>query len=62
MPLWQRVVITLATTLFTSFVAGLLWRGIFSWDIPSYLSGIVGGVTAVLVWESLKLVGLRPWA
>jgi hypothetical protein len=52
----------IATILFTSFVAGLLWRGIFSADIPSYLSGIVGGVTAVLVWDSLKLVGLRPWA
>jgi hypothetical protein len=62
MPLWQRFVITLATTLFVSFVAGLLWRGIFSADIPSYLDGVVGGVTAVLVWESLKLVGLRPWA
>ena len=62
MPLWQRLAITLATTLFTSFVAGLLWRGILSADMPSYLSGVVGGVTAVLVWESLKLVGLRPWA
>ena len=47
MPLWQRLLITLATMLVTSFVAGLLWRWLFNADIPSYLSGIVGGVTAV---------------
>ena len=43
--------------LLTSFVAGLLWRGIFSTDMPSYLSGVVGGVTAVPMWEFLKRVG-----
>jgi hypothetical protein len=43
--------------LLTSFVAGALWREVFNADIPSYLSGIVGGVTAVPVWEFLKRVG-----
>jgi uncharacterized YccA/Bax inhibitor family protein len=57
MPLWQRLGVTLATMLLTSFVAGLLWRGIFNTDMPSYLSGVVGGVTAVPVWEFLKRVG-----
>ena len=57
MPLWQRLAVTLATMLLTSFVAGLLWRGIFSTDMPSYLSGVVGGVTAVPMWEFLKRVG-----
>lgn len=59
MPLWQRLLITLATMLVTSFLAGLLWRWLFNADIPSYLSGIVGGVTAVPVWELLKRVQLR---
>jgi uncharacterized YccA/Bax inhibitor family protein len=57
MPLWQRLGVTLATMLLTSFVAGLLWRGIFNTDMPSYLSGLVGGITAVPVWEFLKRVG-----
>ena len=47
MPLWQRLAITIVTMLVTSSVAGLLWHWIFAADIPSYLSGIVGGVAAV---------------
>jgi len=43
--------------LLTSFVAGLLWRGVFNTDMPSYLSGLVGGITAVPVWEFLKRIG-----
>ena len=60
MPLWQRLLITLATMLLISFFAGLLWRGVFNADIPSYLSGVVGGVTAVLMWEFLRWVGPKP--
>ena len=57
MPLWQRLLITFVTMLLTSFVAGLIWRGVFNAEIPSYLSGVVGGVTAVPIWEFLKRVG-----
>jgi hypothetical protein len=57
MPLWQRLAVTLVTMLFTSFIAGLLWHWVFTADIPSYFSGIVGGVTAVPMWEFLKRVG-----
>lgn len=59
MPLWQRLLITLATMLVTSFVAGLLWRSLFNTDIPSYLSGLVGGVTALPMWELLKRIEFR---
>ena len=59
MPLWQRLLITLVTMLLTSLLAGLLWRSLFNADIPSYLSGVVGGVTAVPMWELLKRVQLR---
>ena len=58
MPLWQRLLITLATMLLTSFLAGLLWRGVFNADIPSYLSGAVGGIRAVPTWEFLRRI--RP--
>jgi hypothetical protein len=57
MPLWQRLLITLAVMLVTSFVAGLIWQGLFNAEIPSYLGGIVGGITAVPAWEFLKRVG-----
>jgi hypothetical protein len=60
MPLWRRLGVTFATMLLTSFAAGLLWRAVFNTDMPSYLSGLVGGVTAVPVWEFLKRVGPSP--
>ena len=59
MLLWQRLLITLATMLVTSFAAGLLWQELFSTNIPSYLSGIIGGVTAVPTWEFLKQIKIQ---
>ena len=59
MPLWQRLLATLVAMLVTSLLAGVLWHWAFNTDIPSYLSGVVGGITAVPVWEFLKRVGPR---
>ena len=59
MALWQRLLITFATMLLASLVAGLLWRWLFSTEIPSYLSGVVGGASAVPMWELLKRIELR---
>jgi hypothetical protein len=59
LPLWQRLLFTLGTMLLTSFVAGFLWRSLFNTNIPSYLSGLIGGITAVPVWELLKRLALR---
>lgn len=59
MPLWQRLLITLVTMLLTSFFAGLVWHWLFNAELPSYLSGVVGGVTAVPVWELLKRIELH---
>jgi hypothetical protein len=55
-PLWQRIPISLAGMLLTSFVAGLLWYRLFNTAIPAYLSGLVGGATAVPIWELLKRI------
>lgn len=57
MPFWQRLLITLIAMLAVSFVAGLLWTGIFGIGLPSYVAGLVGGVTALPLWEFLKRVG-----
>lgn len=54
MKLGKRAVITLAAMLLASFVAGLLWREAFDARIPSYLSGVVGGLSALAAWEILR--------
>ena len=43
MALWTRWLITLGAMLLASILAGLLWNWLFNADIPSYVSGLVGG-------------------
>jgi hypothetical protein len=57
MPFWQRLLITVIAMLAVSFVAGLLWKGVFNFSLPSYAAGIVGGLTALPLWEFLKRIG-----
>jgi hypothetical protein len=54
LPLWQRLLITVAGMLVASYLVGLLWEGIFAFPVPSYVSGIVGGLAALPLWELLK--------
>jgi hypothetical protein len=58
-PLVQTILAVVATMLVVSFVAGLIWHWLFDATMPSYLSGLVGGATAVPVWELLKRVEIR---
>ena len=57
MPFWQRLLITLIAMPAVSFVAGLLWQSILGFALPSYAAGIIGGLTALPLWEFLKRVG-----
>ena len=57
MPLWQRLVLTIVAIVVTSFIVGLIWSGLFDFGLPSYVGGVIGGLTAVPVWEFLKRVG-----
>ena len=54
MPFWQRLLITLLAMLAVSFLAGWLWQSIFSLTLPSYAAGVIGGLTALPLWEFLK--------
>ena len=54
MPLWQRLLITLAAMLLASYLVGLLWHWMFTAEMPSYLSGAVGGITAVPIGSSCE--------
>ena len=59
MPIWQRLVLTLVTIVVASIIAGLIWHQLFGFGLPSYLGGVIGGLTAVPVWEFLKRVGVQ---
>jgi hypothetical protein len=56
--LWQRLLVTLIAMAAASLIVGLIWRALFGFELPSYVGGAVGGLTAVPVWEFLKRV--RP--
>jgi len=56
MALWQRLLITIVAMLVASFVVGVFWRSLFNAPIPSFLAGIIGGLTALPVWEFLKRI------
>ena len=56
MPFWQRLLITFIAMLGASFLLGVFWRSLFNTPLPSYLAGIVGGLTALPVWELIKRI------
>lgn len=58
LPLWQRLLITMAAILVASFLANVLWQYVFNFALPSYAAGVAGGLTALPVWEVLKRI--RP--
>ena len=39
-----------------SFIAGLMWSALFDSALPDYISGAVGGLTALPLWDFLKRV------
>lgn len=52
--LWARLAITVIAMLATSYLAGLLWTYATGWTMPGYVAGVIGGLTALPVWEALK--------
>jgi len=56
MPFWQRSLITLVAMLGVSFLVGLISVAVFGFSLPDYASGVVGGLTAIPLWDFLKRV------
>jgi len=56
MPFWQRCLVTLVAMLVISFIVGFVARSLLGIPLPDYASGVVGGLTAVPVWEFLKRI------
>ena len=57
MPLWQRLILTLVAIVVVSIIAGLIWHRLIGFVLPSYLGGVIGGLTAVPIWEIFKRIG-----
>ena len=56
MSFWQRFLVLLAAVVVISFLISLLWQWVFNFGLPPYASGVVGGLTAVPVWDALKRI------
>jgi cytochrome b subunit of formate dehydrogenase len=54
MPFWQRSLILLAAVMAVSFIVGIIWHSLLGFYLPGYISGVVGGLSAVLIWDLLK--------
>jgi hypothetical protein len=58
LPLWQRLLITVLVMLAASYIAGLIWNAIFGFALPPYVAGVIGGLSAIPVWDLLQRI--RP--
>ena len=56
MPFWQRSLVLLVAMMAASFIFGMIWHSLFGFNLPGYVSGVVGGITAVPLWDILKRV------
>ncbi len=57
MSFWKRLIITVVAMLVVSVVVAYGWTAALGFALPSYVSGVIGGFTALPVWEFLKRVG-----
>jgi len=58
LPFWQRLVFTIIVVIAISYLAGIIWQSILGFALPSYASGVIGGLAALPLWEFLKRI--RP--
>lgn len=56
MVFWQRALILLVAMIAVSAIFGAIWNSVFGFELPGYAAGVVGGLTAVPVWDLLKKV------
>ena len=56
MPFWQRSLVLLIAMVGISLLIGLVWRSIFNFALPEYVTGVIAGLAAVPLWEFLKRI------
>ncbi|MCF8150704.1 MAG: hypothetical protein K9K30_10730 [Burkholderiaceae bacterium] len=59
MKLWQKILVTVFAMLIASYAGAQLWLRVFDFVMPSYLAGMVGGLTAIPVWESMRWINAK---
>ena len=50
MSFWKRLTVTFVAMLVVSLVVGYGWTAALGFALPSYVSGVIGGFTALPVW------------
>jgi hypothetical protein len=56
MPFWQRSLVLLVAMIGVSFIFDIIWQSLTGFSLPGYVIGVVGGLTAVPLWDLLKRV------
>lgn len=56
MPFWQRLLILIVSIFVISFLVDLLWEYLLGFALPAYMTGVIGGLAAVPVWDLLKKI------
>ena len=56
MVFWQRSLVLIAAMFAVSYIFGAVWLSLFNFNLPGYVSGVVGGLIAVPLWDLLKRV------
>ena len=51
---WHRLLATMIVMLLASYLASLIWSSALGFRIPSYISGLIGGLSALPIWDQLK--------
>lgn len=59
MAFWQRFLATLVAIVAVSILASYASETWLGFQLPSYVSGVIGGIAALPVWELMRRVGLR---
>lgn len=60
MTIWIRIIVTIVVMILASLIAAWLWKSLLGGQIPSYISGLIGGLFAIPVWEILQKYKAKP--
>ena len=52
--------LTIAATLGVVYVATVIWGVLFASALPSVVGGLVGGLSALPIWEGLRRLRNKP--
>lgn len=59
MTFWQRCLILLVAVIGVSLIFSVIFNSLFGVSPPAYAAGVIGGLTAVPLWDVLKRVKPR---